>query len=333
MTPIRSNINDVRKATQGPTGDRGIRAALVRRRLDMDDAGMTLVELLIASTLLIVLLTAVMLTMNMLQSVDTSVGAQYQEYDQTLPAFAPLQTLLRAEIEPGPAQNGIPTPGFGVPGQPTTVGNFSLTFFANIGTAYNNVTSAGTTGGPAKIVAQELDSNGAPVTSATHCDTTNLCSFTVTEYLPIVSTGSCPQGQPYGTVCSTCPLTPPSGTSCQYPTTGKLVVDVLGVTNDPSQPGNGAAPTQPIFTYNVFDPVAGVGTTLTTATVQSGLTCTGATAATCPADFIQSVGIELMVSRKGAGTNGTMDASTIIYRYAKSAGATNYPFQYSITAG
>ena len=38
----------------------------------------------------------------------------------------------------------------------------------------------------------------------------------------------------------------------------------------------------------------------------------------CPADNIQSVGVELQVGRKGAGTNGTLDEQIIVYRYSSS---------------
>ena len=153
---------------------------------------MTLVELLIASTLLVVLMTAVMITMDMLNTVSNSVNAQYQEFQQALPALAPLQNLLRAEVEPGPPStvNGkqIPQPGF------QTIGNFSLTFFSDIGTAYNNVTSLGTTGGPAKVVALEVDATGNAVTTATTCSTSSPCNFQVRQYLPIITAGmsQCP---------------------------------------------------------------------------------------------------------------------------------------------
>ncbi len=81
--------------------------------------GMTLVEVMIASTLLIVLLTLVMVTMDMINTVSNSVSAQYQaEYHQALPAFGPLQNLLprrgRARALPSPACR---TPGFASVGQ------------------------------------------------------------------------------------------------------------------------------------------------------------------------------------------------------------------------
>jgi hypothetical protein len=290
-------------------------AALERRRAAADDSGMSLTEVLIASTLLVVVLTCVMITMDVVNRVSASVSAQSSEYDLTIPAFGPLQNLLRAEVEPaGPAVSGAPTPGFKV------VGNFSLTFYANIGTAYNNVTSAGTTGGPALIVAQEVDASGNLVTSSTNCTTKIPCSFQVKQYLPTIALG-----------VSTCPVVGNPGGTCQYSSTFKLLTNVLSVVNNPN-PQNG--PTQPIFSYNIFDTSTKVGSNLTPAQVQSGLLCTGPGATLCPADVIQSVGVELMVAKPGAGTNGTVDDQTIVYRYAQSPGSTTgYPYQYTLKAG
>jgi hypothetical protein len=282
---------------------------------------------------MMVLLTSVMVTMDMLNTVTNSVSAQAQEFEQALPALAPLQNLVRAEVEPAPpATNGanqqLPSPGF----QP--IGNFSLTFYADIGTAYNNVTSLGTTGGPVKVVAQEVDANGNAVTSSTTCSTTSPCSFQVMEYLPQIISG-----------VSTCPIADQGGTACTYGATGtgKLLVNVVGVTNNP----NSSSTIQPIFTYNVFNPTAGIGCTLTsTCSVTPNLTSNvpssgNGSATACQAqvpsgiatvaqtcnDYIQSVGVELMVARKGAGTNGTVDEQTVVYRYAQSSGASYYPYQ------
>ena len=126
----------------------------IHRRRHYDDDGMTLTELLIASTLLVVLLTVVMLTMNVVDSVTTSVGAQYQEFDQALPALAPLQQLLRAEVEPAPTSyppptallRTTPTPPF------ASIGNYSLTFYANIGMADGNVATEQTCTPPPPFV-------------------------------------------------------------------------------------------------------------------------------------------------------------------------------------
>ncbi len=336
------------------THDRLGRTAAARRGRHFDDTGMTLTELLIASTLLIVLLTVVMTTMSVVDSISNSVSAQYQEFDQALPALAPLQALLRAEIEPAPTayQTGAaspPTPAF------ASVGNFALTFYSDIGTAYHNVQTVPgsnppqvTTAGPAKIVAEELDQSGNPVTTATSCSTSSPCSFQVREYLPITKDGA-----------STCPVTGESPTNvCQYPTSYTLVTNALDVINNPS------SGTHPIFTYSVFDPDFGGGTafTMTTADVSNqqitGLAALGyptdatqttnttpptfacllpdtsypTIAVSCPTDAIQSVGVNLVISAKGAGSS-KVNNQTIVYRYPESAGASAYPYQYSSAEG
>ena len=77
-----------------------------------DDAGVTLVELTLASTFMLIVLTLVGVTMSVITNIEGSVTSQYAEYDQALPALAPVQALLRAEVEPAPVNGGVPTPGF-----------------------------------------------------------------------------------------------------------------------------------------------------------------------------------------------------------------------------
>ncbi|MBF6558332.1 MAG: hypothetical protein IVW52_19710 [Acidimicrobiales bacterium] len=181
----------------------------------------------------------------------------------------------------------------------------------------HDVTFVGTTGGPAQIVALELNANGNSDTSSTSCTTSNLCSFQVREYLPTINAGT-----------ATCPVTrQPSTNVCQYPITYKILSNVLGVVNDPSQQ-SGEAPTQPLFTYNVFNTTPD-RVHLTPDQVQAPLTCT---VLSCPVDNIQSVAVVLM-ARKGAGTNGSVDDRTIVHRYAKSPGSSAYPYQCIGAAG
>ncbi len=54
---------------------------------------------------------------------------------------------------------------------------------------------------------------------------------------------------------------------------------------------------------------------------------------TCPADAIQSVGIDLMIGVKGSGDNGNVENQTIVYRYPESPDSSTYPYQYSGTVG
>ena len=63
---------------------------------------MTLVELMITSTVLVVLLGMVFVSMSIINDVSSSVTSQFEEFDQALPALAPFHSLLAAEVEPGP---------------------------------------------------------------------------------------------------------------------------------------------------------------------------------------------------------------------------------------
>lgn len=324
------------------------------RARDRSDEGMTLLEVLLASIVLVVLLSMVAISMSVVNSISGTVSSQFQEFDQALPALAPLQTLLRAEVEPAAPSGSVPSPPFLQYG--TTSLNFGVQFYSNIGTAYNNLTAAGTTAGPAKIVALEVDQSGNPVTSATTCSAKSPCGFQVRRYLPTVTSG-----------ISSCPvITDGSAGPCVYPSTYTLITNALDVVNNPSST-TGGVPNQPIFTYSFFDPNwpagangTGTGILLTAGEIQNNL-ITGLTAApysyptntrvvtactapnasyptaaiACPLDAIQSVGVELMVAAPGSGTNGTVDNQTVVYRYPPTGTGSNitYPYQFSTTVG
>jgi hypothetical protein len=325
---------------------------------------MTLTEVLITSTVLVVLLGMVFGSLTLIENVSSNVSAQYQEFDQALPAMAPFHSLLAAEVEPGPTSNGqptgTPTPGF------SSIGNFSVTFYANIGTAYGNVIScpsagscAGTTAGPAMVQALELDSTGQTATSQTSCTTANPCSLQVRLFLPAM--------EPNNPGVSTCPgvSTDPNATACVYPSNYRLMANVLGVVNSPKDLGINPAD-KPIFTYTIFDPYLNQSITLTSAGVANqtitGLLSLGYTndtatlaaadcaaptntpppilappvlpvAISCPMDAIQSVGVDLQIAKPGSNANSTVDNSMIVYRYAQSPGSSTAPYQYSATVG
>ena len=334
-----------------------------------DDTGMTLTELLIASTLLVVLLTVVMTSMNLISSVTDNVSAQYEESDQAVPALAPLEALVRSEVEPGPTTAvGAPTPGFGVdtpavaPATADTIsgiGNFSLTFYANIGTAYHNVTGgSGTTAGPAMIVAEELDQSGNPVTSASSCLSATPCSFQVREYLPTVDSfgvSSCPFTTPPPAPPPMPDLTPPP--PCSYSSKYAVITNVLHVVNNPSLQ-SGGGPTQPIFTYDILDTTNDLSFQLASSEVQSGTillseargypapgtntvnltSCAPPNGSypTCPADAIQSVGIDLTIGVAGSGSDGNVENQVIAYRFTPASVPLflpTYPYLYSSSVG
>ncbi len=336
-----------------------------------DDAGVTLVELTLASTFMLIVLTLVGVTMSVITNIEGSVTSQYAEYDQALPALAPVQALLRAEVEPAPVNGGVPAPGFSQFG--TTSLSFGVQFYADIGTAYNNLTAVGTTAGPAKIVAVEVDQNGNPVTAPssanpsvtpTKCTAASPCSFQVRRYLPIVTGGisSCPV-----TTDGTAPSGPNPNPTCQYPTTYKLITNVLDVVNSPAD-NTGGVPNNPIFSYGMLDPawpqIQGTpGTAVpisSTAIYNNQLTGLNAapygyvtptqsvtacghtsasyptTAIACPLDAVQDISVDLEVAAPGSGTNGNVDNQTVVYRYPPTGidGSTiNYPYQYTAVVG
>ena len=207
------------------------------RRRGADDTGMTLMEVLITSTILVVVLGMVLISLNLIETISSSVTAQYQEFNQVIPSLAPVRSLVAAEVEPAPVNysvnpSGVPTPAFSVVGSATPTSppytgstvvpysmNFAVSWYANIGISHGNVVASSSqcqptcTAGPAKIVALEVDGNGHGVTSATSCNVSSPCGLQVWEYLPLV-------GYPWSSASgvSTCPV-PVNGTlngTCQY---------------------------------------------------------------------------------------------------------------------
>ena len=315
---------------------------------------MTLVELMVTSTVLIVLLGMVLVSITMVESLSGNITSQYQEFQQALPAMAPFHSFLAAEVEPAPPVAGVPTPGF------ASIGNFSMTFYANVGTAFDNTVSCpsgqtcatgGTTAGPAKIVAVELGPDGK---TATACSASFPCTFQLQMYLPLV--GLSAPG------VSSCPGVG-TGPACQYSTTTyKLLANVQNVVNDPSSVDSSNAQNDPIFTYTIMDP--GVPTVyaaqtinLTPAQVQNQQipplsypawangqsllpsACAAPSAnnptvaSACPLDAVQSVTVDLQVAKPGTGPNGIQENSLVVYRYAQSPGSSTAPYQYSTTVG
>jgi type II secretory pathway pseudopilin PulG len=165
---------------QGAATDRtGPRASLrrrgehlvARRQTGETDGGFTLVELLVALTTFIILITLVSVSVDMFVNVSTQVTTSYANSDQILPVATSIQRLIRTEVEPGPAltATSAPNPPFVVGAESTT----SATFYANVGVA----------GQPARVV--------AALTGTT---------FTVTEQL--ADAGSCPTSITSNALCT-----------------------------------------------------------------------------------------------------------------------------------
>jgi len=306
-----------------------------------------MVELMITSAVLVVLLGMVLLSMNLIQGINASVSAQYQEFDQVVPALAPIRSLIASEVEPAPVTGGIPTPAF------QQLGNFAATWTANIGTQHGNVVgnnaacATSCTAGPAQIVAEELDSSNNPVTSTqagpnTKCTSLSPCSFQVRMYLPRLSTSA-----PGYSTCPV-PINGTTGGTCQWSSNYILVANIQDVVNNPQTVDASGNPTTSIFTYTLVDAttattfqltpamlnqspqtITGLPTPPYSASSQSLSACTGTAGLLCPMDAVQSVTIHLIVAKPGAGTNGAVENQIVNYRYPISTNADCYPFQYS----
>lgn len=278
------------------------------------DGGFTLVELLVTMTILIVLSTTAFIVMSSFLSISDSVSAQFNEYDQTLPALAPIQGLIRAEIEPAPPDStGAPIPGFGIDtaGTPDTISGITGSFVA----FHANTNDSN---GPTLIVAGEDDpgiGNPCPPTDGPG-------HFCVGEYFP---------------AAGTCPFLDTSTSDCAYGFTStstptKILTDVSNLVPNPSG--------QPIFSYSTFDPLA---TTPVTTTVPSGSESTffgncappasGDPYGTCHADAMQRVNIELTVHVRQNKLQGGITVNLTTYRAQGNAIAPSLPFQYSTKVG
>jgi type II secretory pathway pseudopilin PulG len=278
-----------------------------RRRLTRaDDAGYSLVELLVAFSLL-VLLTAVLATaLTTYLQAGTTVISTYNSTDQLLPSSIVIQRLIRSEVEPAPtpttsmgatacAAVSAPCPPF-LTGN--SIGTYSTTFFANVGDA----------NGPAKIVMSEA------TPTCTGCKFYTSV-FTVDQYAACSTTtqlAGCPAFHGY----AGCPFSVTSTLTCSWTNTPKVLVDIPNVVNGaaPVAPAvivNGVSTTTPlpysstnIFTYNTLDPYSSNYVPSATSFSSCAAPTTNGngdpTSSNCPADNIQSVGVDLEVQTPGS---------------------------------
>ena len=297
----------------------------------MDDAGMTLIEMIVASSLLVVLTTIVAVAIGVLNQVTINVSASYQGYNQILPALTPLRPLLRAEVEPAPpASDGTPSPGF------ASASAFSLTFYSNIGTTGGNVVACptststttttapctGSSAGPAKFEAKELDANGAEVSPSTVCTTKSgggTCSFVVRRYLPTTNNG-----------VSACPGVG-TGPNCTYQSTFTQILTITGVANNPQTP---------VFTYITSTPdsrpivaTACASSPLVSLNSVTPILATSSQSAACQLDAIQMVDVDILVGVASSDSNKTVETHLISYRKLPYPGSGISPYQYSTSVG
>jgi hypothetical protein len=289
------------------------------------DEGLTLVEMLVAFSTLMVLFTITAVVFSTYIDTGTTVISTYNSTDLFLPSQIINARLLRSQVEPAPtpasgtttcsAAASVPCPPF----LTGSVGTYSVTFYANVG---------GTAGqyGPAKIVMAE----GTP----SKCPSCSFYSsiFTVTEYPATATSG-----------VSTCPLTPTATNSCTWSTTGTVLVDIPDVVNGAATVTTAVsacgqtstttplcAATTPLFTYNTLDPYDGTytpnagGTPNSSGILPTFNSCSAPTVnssnvptqSNCPPDMIQSVGIDLEVQTAGSPVQ---ENAFTVYRLSSSS--------------
>jgi type II secretory pathway pseudopilin PulG len=249
-----------------------------RRPGGREEDGFTLVELLVAFTALVVLITVVGTAITTYLNVANNVISSYNATDQLLPSSVIIQRLIRNEVEPSPTTSATSAvcPTANAPCPPFLLGTsstaYSTAFYANVGDP----------NGPAKIVM----SSSAPA-KCTTC-TFYTSTFTVTEY----HANAYSSGNPNGS----CPLAANNNLSgtCTWSSNGTILVDVLGVVNGQASLHD---PNLPIFTYNTLNPSTSVYTPNTPVSSFATGTCTSVSA--CPADNVQSVEVDLEVDVPG----------------------------------
>jgi hypothetical protein len=286
---------------------------------ERDDSGLSLVELMIASLLMVTVGTLVSLSLDTFLNVSNIVHSSYANTQQILPVSTNIQRLIRSEVEPGPIQSGVPSPPFAVLGVPPTlvggilptlptplISSTSMTFYANVGVA----------GRPAQVVAS--------LTGTT---------FTVTDQLADANT---------------CPSTTNPSWTCTFKNNPpKRVASITNVVNWTYPPSTGTTttttpptPQTPVFSYIVLlaggttqcavPPVAPVPTACNAvgsiaATFGSG-TCRG-TGDACYADEVQGVEVNLYIKSPGSRSLQPAEDDTIVYRLSSTS------YLYSPTVG
>jgi Tfp pilus assembly protein PilV len=267
-----------------------------------DDSGLTLVELLVAFTVLILLIGIVATAVTAYLQAGTTVLSSYNAADQLLPSSTTVQRLLRSEVQPAPqaSDSVAPTPPF----LTSNVGAYGNTFYANVGPV---VVKGTTYYGPVQVV--------MAISTPTKCASCKLYTsvFTVTQQPPDPNT---------------CPTSVSSTKICKYTTVPvKTLVDVTGVSN--LQTGSPSTST-PIFSYNTLDlyqspPSYTGGVTSFTSCQAPTLDGNGnPTSSNCPANDIQSVGVDLQVYVPGSPVQ---ENSFVVYRLS------SFSFLFSTVVG
>jgi len=249
----------------------------------------TLVELMVAMTVFLVLITITFPVLNTFFSVDNSVAQTVTSVNQILPATTTLERYLRSAVQPAPATvvtaglPGIPVPMFApVSGGSTYQMNpNSVTFYSNVGDA----------NGPEQIVATTSGPNSS-----------NLYTLTITSQQADVNT--CP-----GSGSS---MSATAGATCKYTLNPKKIIAVISSIKNGS-----SADTNPIFQYSLTANSDGTPFYPASTTAAAGWPCTSATSCN-PANLVS-----MQIYLNTQATVGSLTSiKTVVYFIAPSYSAT-----------
>lgn len=279
------------------------RGARCRRLRQHGDDGMTLVELLVAMSILTVVMAVSATVVTFFYGQENSINRSYSGFTEVIPTTTTLQAFFRSMVEPAPQAvvNAVlvPVPPFqqapgGSSSGPFELGPYSATFTANIGDP----------NGPA-LFTITTTANTAPYPAGVGPGS---YTFTMTEAKA---------------VAGTCPFQPNSAspTYCSWDTTNpKIVVSLNDVINGP---GSAAGTAAPILQYTW-----GSNTSPTPYSSAAGSpwqtdfganSCTSITS--CPADQITRVDINLTVQKvHGLEAGYTSSVTPIAKSYSEVVG-------------
>jgi Tfp pilus assembly protein PilV len=249
---------------------------------ERDDSGLTLVELLIASTLFVTVGALVSLSLDTFLNVSNQVHSSYANTQQILPVSTSIQRLIRSEVEPGPLYGTPvrPLPPFAV----GAVSSTSATFYANVGVA----------GQPAKVVAQLIGT-----------------TFTVTDQLADANT--CPSTTNPSWTCTF--INNPAKRVASIPNVVNWTYSPSTTTTTTTTP---PTPQTPVFSYILLN-AAGIQSTVPVGAIATTFgSCTGI-GDLCSGDEVQGVEVDLYIKSPGSKSLKPAEDDTIVYRLSSTS--------------
>jgi|GEM_PF-2545580 type II secretory pathway pseudopilin PulG len=329
---------------------------------ERDDAGMTLVELLVSAILFVTVGTLVSLSLDTFLNVSNQVHSSYANTQQILPVSTSIQRLIRTEVEPGPQYVNtllsgnplVPLPPFAVVAAIpcTTNGTTTLTSAAHFtagvyvagmvisGTNITPGTSVVSVNSTSSITMSQAATGSGTQNLAFSAETTTSATFYANVGVGAVGANA---GQPAKVVASlvgttftvtdqlananSCPTTASPLNTCTFGTNPvKLVASITNVVNSTYATPLATAPT-PVFTYTILN---ALGTFQSTVATNAGdsifASCTGV-GDLCPADEVQGVEIDLFIKSPGSKSLTPAEDDTIVYRLSSTS------YLYSPTVG